>query len=169
LYETSPEAVKSQVGTFLDVFPGGSIWNSEVELRGYDVTLLGHVEPLIIDAEQLQQRLDFLENVRRSLSDVRLGSATELLRAFAGRRADVAGWLADFQPNLDRDLRLEYLAGEALNRYDEVAIYDEMTVDVAYPEEFFRADPATERALRRTFRERYGTPERAHGARHTPE
>jgi spermidine synthase len=169
LYETSPEAVKSQVGTFLDVFPRGSIWNSEVDLKGYDVTLLGHVEPLIIDAEQLQQRLDVLDNVRRSLSEVRIGSSTELLRAFAGRRVDVAGWLADYQPNLDRDLRLEYLAGEALNRYDEVGIYDDMTADLAYPDDFFRADSATERVLRRTFRERYGTPERAHVDRRTPE
>jgi spermidine synthase len=169
LYETSPEAVKSQVGTFLDVFPHGSIWNSEVELKGYDVTLLGHLEPLIIDAEQLRQRLDVLGKVRRSLSGVRIGSPSDLLRAFAGRREDVAAWLADFQPNLDRDLRLEYLAGEALNRYDEVAIYDDMTADLAYPDDLFRADPATERALRRTFRERYGTPERAAVDRRSPE
>jgi spermidine synthase len=169
LYETSPEAVKSQVGTFLDVFPHGSIWNSEVDLKGYDVTLLGHVEPLIIDAEKLQKRLDVQGNVRRSLSEVRIDSASDLLRAFAGRRADVAAWLADFQPNLDRDLRLEYLAGEALNRHDEVAIYNDMTADLAYPDDLFRADPATERVLRRTFRERYGTPERAPVDRRTPE
>jgi hypothetical protein len=83
----------------------------------------------------------------------------DLLRAFAGRRADATAWLADFQPNLDRDLRLEYLAGEALNRHDEVAIYNDTTAERAYPDGFIRIDPATERALRRMSRDRYGTPE----------
>ncbi|MFZ5876949.1 MAG: spermidine synthase [Nitrospirota bacterium] len=169
LYETSPEAVKSQVGTFLDVFPHGSIWNSEVDLKGYDVTLLGHVVPLTIDAGALRHRLDALENVRRSLSDVRIDSAADLLRAFAGLRRDVEAWLADYQPNLDRDLRLEYLAGEALNRHDEVAIYNDMTAELAYPDDVFRVDPVTEHLLRRTFRERYGTPERAHVDRRMPQ
>jgi hypothetical protein len=83
----------------------------------------------------------------------------DLLRAFAGRRADVAAWLADYQPNLDRNLRLEYLAGEALNRHDEVAIYNDMTADLTYPDGFIRIDPAKERALRRMFRDRYGASE----------
>jgi spermidine synthase len=159
LYETSPEAVKSQVGTFLDVFPDGSIWNSEAELKGYDVTLLGHVEPFVIDTEALQNRFDRQDNIRGSLSEVGIGSSLDLLRAFAGRRADVAAWLADYQPNLDRNLRLEYLAGEALNRHDEVAIYNDMTTDLTYPDGFIRIDPAKERALRRMFHDRYGTPD----------
>ena len=35
-------------------------------------------------------------------------------------------WLADAELNRDRNLRLQYLAGLALNRYDERAIYREI-------------------------------------------
>jgi spermidine synthase len=156
LYETSPAAVKSQIGTFLDVFPFGSIWNSDIDLKGYDVTLLGHVGPLVIDQSELQRRLDHNDAVRRSLAEVNIDSAVDLLRAYAGRREDVAEWLRDYQPNLDKNLRLEYLAGEALNRYDELEIYDRMTERLRYPDGFIRADSDTERNLRRTFRDRYG-------------
>ncbi|MEW6682440.1 MAG: fused MFS/spermidine synthase [Nitrospirota bacterium] len=159
LYETSAAAVKSQVGTFLEVFPYGSIWNSEIDLKGYDVTLLGHVEPLVIDARELQNRLDRNEAVRRSLADVDIATSVDLLRAYAGRRDDVMGWLEDYQPNLDRNLRLEYLAGEALNRYDEGKIYDRMTARLRYPDGFFRLHPESEGRLRRTFSDRYGTPD----------
>jgi hypothetical protein len=100
---------------------------------------------------------------------VQIGSATDLLRAFAGRRADVAAWLADYQPNLDRNLRLEYLAGEALNQYDEVAIYNDMTADLTYPDGFIRIDPAKEHELRRAFRDRYGASDRSHADRRRQE
>lgn len=159
LYETNAAAVKSQIGTFLDAFPYGSIWNSERDLQGYDVTLLGHVEPLVIDAASLQQRLDLNEGARQSLAAVGIESAGDLLRAFAGRRSDVDSWLQGYQPNLDRNLRLEYLAGEALDSYDEVAIYNEMTEDLQYPEGFIRLDPDAEQRLRRELSQRYGQPD----------
>jgi spermidine synthase len=159
LYETSPEAVKSQVGTFLDVFPFGSIWNSEKDLKGYDVTLLGHTAPFVIDADDLQKHIDLTADIRQSLADVGIGSSLDLLRAYAGRREDVAAWLEDYQPNLDKNLRLEYLAGESLNSYDEVAIYNSMTADLHYPNGFIRINPEGERDLRRQFVGRYGKPD----------
>jgi spermidine synthase len=159
-YETSPDAVKSQIGTFLDVFPYGSIWNSERDLKGYDVTLLGHTDPLVINADDLQERLDRNDGVRQSLADVNITSPMDLLPTYAGRRADVAGWLTGYQPNLDKNLRLEYLAGEALDRYDEVAIYDRMTETLQYPDGFFRINKDAEREVRQVFLNRYGTPDR---------
>jgi spermidine synthase len=161
LYETSAEAVKSEVGTFFEAYPDGSIWNSEKDLKGYDVVLLGHVGSRTIDADVLQRRLEQHEPARASLAEVNIGSSLDLLRAYAGRRADVAGWLAGYQPNLDRNLRLEYLAGEALDsrKQSESEIYNDMTAGLRYPEGFIRAGSEQERTLRRTFTVRYGNPD----------
>src|SRR5437667_11555694 len=57
LYESNAAAVKSELATFFDVFPDGTVWSNDVEGRGYDVVLLAGVEPLAIDVEQLQARL----------------------------------------------------------------------------------------------------------------
>ena len=40
LYESNPDAVKSELATFFDVFPDGTVWSNDVDGRGYDVVLL---------------------------------------------------------------------------------------------------------------------------------
>src|SRR5271170_465862 len=37
LYESNAETVKSEIATFFDVFPGGSVWANELSGSGYDV------------------------------------------------------------------------------------------------------------------------------------
>jgi hypothetical protein len=48
-------------------------------------------------------------------------------------------------------LRLEYLAGRARIAQKEQQIYEDMTDQLAYPEDFFRVGPEEERALSRFF------------------
>lgn len=156
LYQTNAAAVKSQIGTFLDVFPHGSIWNSEVNLKGYDVILLGHTEPFVIVEADLAEKFHRNRAVAQSLAEVQIHFPLDLLISFAGRRPDVASWLNGYRPNLDRNLRLEYLAGEALDTYAENEIYAAMTTNLRFPEGFFQMAQEKEGELRRRFAQRYG-------------
>src|SRR6202020_1826786 len=45
LYESNAETVKSEIATFFDVFPNGSVWANEPNGGGYDVFLLGQDFP----------------------------------------------------------------------------------------------------------------------------
>ena len=47
------EAVKSEIATFFEVFPNGTIWANNINGRGYDIVLLGQVEPTKIDVKQV--------------------------------------------------------------------------------------------------------------------
>jgi len=44
LYETNLDAVKSELATFFEVFPGGTIWGNDQAGEGYDVVLLAQAE-----------------------------------------------------------------------------------------------------------------------------
>ena len=57
LYESNTAAVKSEIATFFEVFPGGVVWGNTNNGAGYDLVLLGQVEPTRIDVEAVQQRL----------------------------------------------------------------------------------------------------------------
>jgi spermidine synthase len=56
LYESNSAAVKSEIATFLEVFPNGTVWANNVGGKGYDVVLLGQVEPSRIDVASLANR-----------------------------------------------------------------------------------------------------------------
>ena len=140
LYQTNEEAVKSQIATFFEVFPFGSIWANNIDGRGYDLVLLGQAAPTKIDIDELARRVDSPEYqaVAKSLREIKFNSTTELLATFAGQAADFRPWLKDAAINSDRNLRLQYLAGFGLNLYRENEIYRSM---VAYgprmPKELF--------------------------------
>jgi len=53
LYESNAAAVKSEVATFFEVFPEGSVWGNDQGGYGYDTVLLGQVDPLQIDVDEL--------------------------------------------------------------------------------------------------------------------
>ncbi len=158
LYESNPDAVKSEVATFFDVFPGGTIWSNDVDGVGYDVVLLGQDGALKVDVDELQARLlrpDHAE-VAKSIGDVGFKSAVELLSTYAGQGADLGEWLHDAQINTDRNLRLQYLAGMGLNQYRDNQIYKDMVAHRRYPEELFVASEHLRRALRFALRPRSG-------------
>lgn len=154
-YETNEKAVKSEIRTIFQAFPYATIWNSDEGIVGYDVTILAQQERLQIDADFIDARLRSNPRVRRSLAEVNLFSALGLLKTFAGNRSQIADWLADGQLNLDRNLRLEYLAGQANNTWMESEIYSHMTRNLRYPEGLLRVRPSAERVLRSWFEQIY--------------
>jgi spermidine synthase len=139
LYESSPEAVKSEIATFFDVFPNGMIFGNEYLGEGYDTVLLGQVDPGPIDINAIQQRIQApeFETVRRSLQEIGFPGAFELYGSYAGRAADMADYLRDAPINSDRNLRLQYLAGLGLNQRAAASIYNDITRSRRYPEGLF--------------------------------
>jgi spermidine synthase len=148
LYESSVEAVKSEMATFFAAFPYGTIWSNDAEGEGYDVVLLGQADPPRIDVDGLQRRLerDDYSRVAASLREVGFRSATDLLATYAGCGADLRLWLTNASLNTDRNLRLQYLAGIGLNAYRGESIYREILACRRFPEDLFVAAP--ERKLR---------------------
>ena len=91
LFENNAEAVKSSVATFLEVFPNGTLWGNTYEGKGHDMVLLGQVEPLRIDLDEMDQRLGRPEYamVAQSLREVGMNSSVDLFATYAGRRSDL--------------------------------------------------------------------------------
>ena len=139
LYEAGVEAVKSEIATFLEVFPYGTIWANTVNGQGYDLVLMGRLEPTPIDVGAWDERLQrpAYREVRASLSEVGIESALDLLSTYAGRADELGPWLEDAEINRDRNLRLQYLAGLGINRYEQDLIYRQMLSYITYPEDLF--------------------------------
>jgi spermidine synthase len=150
LYESNTEAVKSEIATFLDVFPNGVVWGNTNEGRGYDLVLLGTLEPVKIDVDAIEAKLQRPEYARvaQSLREIGMTSAVDLFSTYAGRKADLEPWLRDATINRDRNLRLQYLAGLGLNLYQADSIYADMLRHVTrMPEDLFIATEPTKAAL----------------------
>jgi spermidine synthase len=143
LYESSPEAVKSEIATFMEAFPEGTIWSNDDRGAGYDTILFGQLDQQPIDVEALQARLDRDDHksVAVSLRSVGIPSAIELLGMYAGQAGDLTEWLADAEINRDRNLRLQYLAGMGLNLYQSEAIFNDMVRHRRFPEQLFVVSP----------------------------
>lgn len=149
LYESDFETVKSELATFFDVFPNGTIWGNDINGEGYDLVLLAQVEPTKIDIDTLGKRMarDDHKLVRRSLQEVNFHSAPQLLGTYAGRASDLKNWLQGAQINRDLNLRLQYLAGMGLN-YDKPGyVYSEMLSRRTAAPEIFSGSPESVRAF----------------------
>jgi len=150
LYESNTEAVKSEIGTFLEVFPNGIVWGNTNEGKGYDLVLLGQVEPTKIDVDAIEAKLQRPEYapMKQSLREIGMNSAVDLFSTYAGRKPDLAPWLQNAQINHDRNLRLQYLAGLGLNLYQADVIYADMLRYVSkMPDDLFVASEATKQSL----------------------
>lgn len=149
LYESNPEAVKSEIATFLEAFPNGVVWGNTQNGAGYDLVLLGQVERTKIDVDEIERKLRRPEYapVAQSLAQVGMFSAVDLFSTYAGRRPDLDPWMSDAIINRDRNLRLQYLAGLGLNLYQSDAIYADMLRYARYPDDLFVGAPATLLAL----------------------
>jgi spermidine synthase len=143
LYESSPEAVKSEVATFFQAFPNGVIFGNTNNGAGYDLVLVGQMGAMHINVDDIEQRLQSPQyaQVAQSLHEIGINSATELFATFAGNEPMLRPWLADAQINHDRNLRLQFLAGLGLNRYDQATIYSQMLQYRHFPDGLFSASP----------------------------
>jgi spermidine synthase len=151
LYETDPDTVKSEFATFFEVFPNGSIWaNEDWNSGGYDVFLLGSKDLLTIDADALQRRMDSPEYARvlQSLSDVTIHTAADFLSIYTTQASDLKPWLNGAFINLDRNLRLQFLAGMSVNNYTEGMIYNEMLAYRRFPDNLIVGSDAALQPLR---------------------
>jgi len=151
LYESNPDVVKSELATFFAVFPEASVWGNTTGGHGYDVVALAQTEPLQVDVDEIIARLnrDDHRAVVVSLADVGMTSPFDLLGSYAGRASDLTGWLEDAHINHDRNLRLQYLAGLGLNKYQEASIYKDMLAHRSYPETVFTASDRSRIELKR--------------------
>jgi len=150
LYESHLDVVKSEFATFFNVFPTGTVWSNDINGKGYDVVLAGRADPMRIDVDAMQTRLDKSDHGRiaQSLGEVGFSSAVALMSTFAGQAPDLTSWLKGAEINTDRNLRLQYLAGFGLNTYENASIYDNMLAFRRYPEQLFVASPPSELLLR---------------------
>ncbi|RPJ62654.1 MAG: SAM-dependent methyltransferase, partial [Acidobacteria bacterium] len=139
LYESSEQAVKSEIATFFEAFPNGAIFANTLEGAGYDLVLVGQVEPLRIDLDAIEARLRRPEyaTLARSLSEIGFRSSIDLFATYGGRPRDMAAWLQDAQITRDLDLRLQYLAGLGLNLRAAGSIYEGMLVHRRFPSDMF--------------------------------
>src|SRR5438067_1077853 len=154
LYESNEEAVKSEIATFLEAFPNGMVFANTVNGQGYDVVLFGQIEPTTLDVDKMQARLDSPEYARmkKSLSEIGIYSAVDLMATYAGNANDLKPWTQDASINRDRNMRLQYLAGMSLNTYKADPIYINMTAHSQYPENLFTGSQQAMDALRRMIR-----------------
>ncbi len=148
LYESDTRTVKSELATFFAAFPDATVWGNE-NGGGYDTVVLGQAGPLRIDVDALTARLDLpeYEPVARSLRDVGFRSLTALLGTYAGQAADLHRWLAGAEINRDANLRLQYLAGLALNTSMEGSIYNEILSYRHFPRSLFAGSPQRMQAV----------------------
>jgi spermidine synthase len=150
LYESNTAAVKSEIGTFFEAFPNGVVWGNTNNGQGYDLVLLGQVEPIRINVDEIQARLRRPEyaTVAKSLQEIGFYTAVDLFSSYAGQASDLREWLKDAPINRDRNLRLQYLAGLGLNLYESGPIYSEILRYRKFPEGLFVGSPETIASLR---------------------
>jgi spermidine synthase len=151
LYESTEESVRSVIATFLQVFPDGSIWrNDDANGLGYDAVLVGRIDERPVDVNAWQARVDRpdFEKVRRSLAEVGFGSVVDVLATYLGRGRDLTPWLAGANINTDRNLRLQYLAGRAVNNNMGTQIRDSILRYRRFPDDLFVGTPEALSSLR---------------------
>jgi len=155
LFETNQEAVKSAVATFFEVFPNGTVWGNPYQGKGHDMVLLGTVEPLRIDLDEMEHRVGYRDSsskMPQSLAEVGMNSPVDLFATYAGRAADLRQWLNGAAINRDRNLRMQYLAGIGLNADESAAIYAGMLAYRRFPDDLFFSAEGRVDSLRETIR-----------------
>ena len=149
LYETDETTIRSELATFFEAFPNGTIWANTVDGQGYDMVFLGQAEPLAIDLDAVEQRLDQPDYapVVQSLREIGVNSAIDMLATYSGRKSDLAPWLRRAPLNHDRDLRLQYLAGWGINAAMADSLYRDILRYRRPPADIFIGSLERRRAL----------------------
>jgi spermidine synthase len=131
------------MATFFEAFPDGAVFGNTFNGQGYDMVLVGQKGAFHINLDSVEARLARPEYaiVRQSLVETGFDSGVGLFSTFAGRAADLKGYLADAQVNRDRNLRLQYLAGFSLNQYDQAKIYTNVLANGHWVDGMFTGSP----------------------------
>ena len=149
LYETDEPTLRSELATFFDAFPNGTLWANLRDGLGYDMVFMGQVEPLKIDLDDVQRRFNRPDYapVRQSLSEIEINSLYDLFSTYTGTAADLRPWTQGAPPNTDRDLRLSYLAGWGVNADMADHLYRQMIRYRRPPSDIFSGSPQLLRPL----------------------
>jgi spermidine synthase len=139
LYESDVKTVKSELATFFAAFPYATIWANTRDGQGYDMVFMAQADPLKIDLDEVQRRLERPDYapVLESLRDIGIGSPIDFFSTYAGQKSDLGPWFEGAEINRDGDLRLQYLAGWGINSSLEDQIYRQMLHYRRYPENLF--------------------------------
>jgi spermidine synthase len=158
LYETDERTIKSELATFFEAFPDGTIWANTIDGRGYDMVFMGSNGPMTIDLDGMHGRIADPEfaAVAASLIGIGVTSPVDLLVSYAGRRQDLAPWLKGAQITRDKDLRLQYLAGWGINNRLEDKLYRDILRYQSDPDAVFTGYPERLQALRDALAARQG-------------
>jgi spermidine synthase len=169
LYESDQETVKSLIATFFAVFPKGIFFSNDLGGVGFDAVLLGRAEPAAINIDKLQETLNnpAYAPVRESLMEVGIGANTAnlqletnlwgdpviaLLATYAGRALDLREWMKNAQINTDRNMRLQYLAGMAINTKMQKEIFNGILSYYEFPEELLTGSPHSIEIMKQALR-----------------
>ena len=151
LYESDVDTVRSELATFFDVFPNATVWANTRNGEGYDMVFMGQAEPLKINIDEVEARLERPDYapVRKALQEIGFYSATDLFSTYTGRKADLGPWFADAEITRDENLRLMYMAGWGINSFQADPIYRQMLSRREPPEDLFTGSPETVRGMMR--------------------
>lgn len=150
IYDSDAATVKSELATFFEVFPNGTVWSNNIPNQGgFDLVLIGQVDPTTISLDAVQARLDRPDysRVLASISEVGFHSAVEFFATYAGRASDLTPYVAGAEINDDMNLRLQYLAGMGLNSMAFERVYLEMLTYRTVPQGLFTGSEGRMNAL----------------------
>ncbi len=150
LYETTADAVKSEIATFLEVFPRGTLWSTGMKASGHDLALVGRAEPadpINLDDVQARWRRPDYQRVVESLHEVGFATLSDFLATYSGRGSDLRPWLHDAEINRDVNLRLQYLAGWSLYQLEGLSIQNQIMQYWKMPEDVFAGSSAADKDL----------------------
>jgi spermidine synthase len=149
LYWSNEEAVKSELATFFQAFPNGVVWGNTYQGGGYDLVLLGQVEPTVINLDDIQARLRRPEyaTLATSLREIGVQSTVDLFSTYAGRASELGPWLKDAAITHDSNLRLQYLAGMGVNLNIGPSIYNGLLAYRQQPDTLFTGSDEMKSAL----------------------
>ncbi len=143
LYESDIKTVKSELATFFDAFPNGTIWANTRDGQGYDMVFMGQVEPLRINVDEIQQRLESPDYAlaAASMREIGFSSAVDMFSTFSAQNSDLQPWLQGAEITTDRDLRLQYLAGWGIDSQLESVVYNQLIKYRRPPKDLFSGSP----------------------------
>jgi spermidine synthase len=151
LYESTEDAVRSEIATFLQVFPNGTVWrNDNTNGSGYDVVLAGRLDETPINVDAWQAKIDSpaYAVVKASLAEVGYSTILDMLKTYLGRGRDLGPWIAGAEITTDQNLRLQYLAAFGFNNNAGTTIRDSILRYRQFPADLFTGQAATIESLR---------------------
>jgi spermidine synthase len=160
LYESDLRTVKSELATFFESFPNATVWANTRDGQGYDMVFMGQAEPLKINVDEVQQRLDRPDYapVAESLREVGVPSAVSLFATYSGRQSDLGRWTAGSDINRDSNLRLSYLAGWGINSQLADVIFRDMLHYRQTPVDLFQGSGQMVDAILASLEGSFGAP-----------